>query len=144
MTVLAVPLLVLRLTDDPAVAALALGTPRDRIFDRRSASGPLVDRVGPWRILIASDVVRLLVFLVLFGSLVFRPCSVGVIVVLACVAGVAGAFFETALVVAVRDSFTGADPLRANGLLELVGQLTGPDQHTASFNTAPHTRRPNS
>ncbi|MFE3261837.1 MFS transporter [Nocardia sp. NPDC059091] len=87
-------------------------------------AGPVVDRTNPWRVLVAADAVRLAIFLILFGSLSWLPCGVWTILGLAWAAGVAGVFFETALVVAVRDLFQGPKLLRANSFLEGSAQLS--------------------
>lgn len=124
LAVLAVPLLVLQLTGSPVMAALASAPRTVGYLIAGLPAGPLVDRADPWRVLIAADIVRLVVFLVLSCTVMIRACPVGLILGLACVAGVAGVFFETALAVAVRDVYADHDLLRANSFLETCGQMS--------------------
>lgn len=123
LAVLAVPLLVLQLTGSPVLSALAAAPRVIGYLIAGLPAGPLVDRADPWRILLAADAVRMAVFLLLAAAVAVRGCPVAAILALACVAGVAGVFFETALAVAVRDLYTGPRLLRANGFLETSGQL---------------------
>ena len=121
---LAIPLLVLQLTGSPVLSALAAAPRVIGYLIAGLPAGPLVDRADPWRVLIAADTVRMAVFLVLAAAVTAGGCPVAVILGLACVAGVAGVFFETALAVAVRDLCTGPRLMRANGFLETSGQLS--------------------
>ncbi|MCU1646219.1 MAG: transporter [Nocardia sp.] len=123
LALLAIPLLVLQLTGSPVVSALAVAPRAIGYLIAGLPAGPLVDRADPWRVLIAADTVRMTVFLLLALALAVGRCPVAVILCLACVAGVAGVFFETALAVAVRDVCTGPRLIRANGFLETSGQL---------------------
>ncbi|MFF3566381.1 MFS transporter [Nocardia jiangxiensis] len=124
LAVLAVPLLVLQLTGSPVLSALAAAPRVIGYLIGGLPAGPLVDRADPWRILLAADAVRMVVFLLLAAAVAVHGCPVAAILALACVAGVAGVFFETALAVAVRDLYAGPRLLRANGFLETSGQLS--------------------
>ncbi|MEV5652085.1 MFS transporter [Nocardia sp. NPDC052254] len=124
LAVLAIPLLVLQLTGNPLLSALAAAPRVIGYLIAGLPAGPLVDRADPWRVLIAADVVRMVVFLLLAVAVAVNGCPVAVILGLACVVGVAGVFFETALAVAVRDLYAGTRLMRANGFLETSGQLS--------------------
>ncbi|MFQ6396400.1 MFS transporter [Nocardia sp. KC 131] len=124
LAVLAIPLLVLQLTGSPVLSALAAAPRVIGYLIAGLPAGPLVDRADPWRVLIAADAVRMAVFLLLAAAVAVSGCPVTVILGLACVAGAAGVFFETALTVAVRDLYTGPRLMRANGFLETSGQLS--------------------
>ncbi|WP_067666287.1 MFS transporter [Nocardia miyunensis] len=124
LAVLAIPLLVLQLTGSPVLSALAAAPRVIGYLIAGLPAGPLVDRADPWRVLVAADAVRMAVFLLLAAAVAVSRCPVAAILGLACVAGVAGVFFETALAVAVRDLCTGPRLMRANGFLETSGQLS--------------------
>ncbi|MBF6302871.1 MFS transporter [Nocardia amamiensis] len=124
LAVLAIPLLVLQLTGSPVLSALAAAPRAIGYLIAGLPAGPLVDRADPWRVLITADAVRMAVFLLLAAAVAVSRCPVAVILGLACVAGVAGVFFETALAVAVRDLYTGPRLMRANGFLETSEQLS--------------------
>ena len=124
LAVLAIPLLVLRLTHSPLLAALASAPRTIGYLLVGLPSGPIVDRADPWPLLVAMDVVRAAIFVALFLLGLAHVRSVAVILVLATVAAGAGVFFESALTVAVRDVFTGPDLIRANSFLEMAGQTS--------------------
>ncbi|MEV6429734.1 MFS transporter [Nocardia sp. NPDC051463] len=129
LAILAIPLLVLDLTHNPAAAALASVPRAVGYLVAGLPAGPLIDRTNPWHVLIAADVVRVAIFATLFGLSVSATASVGVILALALASGVAGVFFETALSVAVRDRYRDRELLRANSFLETASQssiLLGP------------------
>jgi Major Facilitator Superfamily len=124
LAVLAIPLLVLRLTHSPLLAALASAPRTIGYLLVGLPSGPIVDRADPWLLLVAMDVVRAAIFVALFLLGLAHVRSVAVILVLAMAAAGAGVFFESALTVAVRDVFTGPDLIRANSFLEMAGQTS--------------------
>ncbi|WP_327146885.1 MFS transporter [Nocardia sp. NBC_01327] len=124
LAILAVPLAVLQLTDNPLLAALASAPRLVGYLIAGLPAGPLVDRTDPWRVLITADVARLMIFLTLSGAITLRVCPVAVVLGLAIAAGIAGVFFETALTVAVRDLYDGQKLLRTNAFLETSGQLS--------------------
>ncbi|MGO4614008.1 MFS transporter [Nocardia sp. 2YAB30] len=129
LAVLAVPLLVLHLTHQATAAALAASPRTFGYLISGLVAGPLVDRSDPRHVLIAADAVRAVVFFGLFGLACLGTGPVGVILVLAFAAGVAGVFFESALAIAVRDLYRGRELLRANSFLETANQtsvLVGP------------------
>jgi hypothetical protein len=124
LAVLAIPLLVLRLTHSPLLAALASAPRTIGYLLVGLPSGPIVDRADPWLLLVAMDLVRAAIFVALFLLGLAHVRSVAVILVLAMAAAGAGVFFESALTVAVRDVFTGPDLIRANSFLEMAGQTS--------------------
>ncbi|WP_406229623.1 MFS transporter [Nocardia sp. NBC_01009] len=129
LAILAIPLLVLELTHNPAAAALASVPRAVGYLVAGLPAGPLIDRANPWHVLIAADIVRVAIFATLFGLSVSGSDSVGVILALAFISGVAGVFFETALAVAVRDLCRDRELVRANSFLESASQssiLLGP------------------
>ena len=77
--------------------------------------GPLVDRLSRKRLMIASDLGRLVVFALLpFAS------SVAEVVVLAVVAGIGNAFFRPAVLAGIPNLVSEAELGSANALLQLV------------------------
>ncbi|MFF0456630.1 MFS transporter [Nocardia africana] len=129
LAVLAIPLLVLQLTHDPTIVALAAAPRMVGYLVAGLPAGPLIDRTNPWHVLLAADLLRAAIFLTLFGLTVARDGSVALVLVLAFVAGAAGVFFETALTVAVRDVHRDRELLRTNSFLETATQaavLIGP------------------
>jgi MFS family permease len=92
-------------------------------------AGVLVDRLDPWRVLIAGDVIRAAIFLALFLLTGSRSAAAWVILSLAFAAGAVTVFSDTALTIAVRDVFAGSQLVRANSWLESAnqgGQIIGP------------------
>ena len=76
LALLAIPLLVLQLTRSPVAAVLASLPGSVGYLAAGLPAGVLVDRLDPWRVLIAGDVVRAAIFGVLFlltGSRLPRP-----------------------------------------------------------------------
>src|ERR1035441_8733304 len=120
LAVLAIPLLVLRSTGSPVLAALA-SAPR--------SVGYLAAGIDPWRVLVAADIVRASIFLGLFVLTGLHRMAVWPVLALAFTAGTATVFFETSLTIAVRDLFTGPRLQSANSSLEAAnqsGQVLGP------------------
>lgn len=96
-------------------------------------SGPphhaIGDRLDPWRALVCGDVIRASIFLALFALTGMPAISPWLILVLAFAAGGATVFFETTLIIAVRDIFAGPRLVPANSWLESAnqgGQVIGP------------------
>ena len=92
-------------------------------------AGVLVDRLDPWQVLIAGDVIRAAIFLALFLLTGSRSGSAWLILSLAFAAGAVTVFSDTALAIAVRDVFAGARLVTANSWLESanqIGQIIGP------------------
>jgi len=129
LALLAVPLLVLQLTRSPVAAALASLPGSLGYLVAGLPAGVLADRLDPWTILISGDVIRVLIFLVLFALTGSPSVSPGAILALAFAAGAVTVFFDTALAIAVRDVFAGARLISANSWLESsnqAGQIIGP------------------
>src|ERR1700757_5075642 len=66
LALLAIPLLVLQLTRSPVAGVLASLPGSVGYLAAGLPAGVLVDRLDPWRVLIAGDVIRALIFLALF------------------------------------------------------------------------------
>lgn len=124
LAILAIPLLVLQLTSSPLAAALS-ATPRSiGYLIVGLLSGPIVDRISPWPILITADVIRAAVFALLYLLTVAHAAPVWLILGLALVAGGAGVFFESSLTIAVRDLFADDELMGANAFLETAAQTS--------------------
>jgi MFS family permease len=129
LAILAVPLLVLQLTRSPVAAVLASLPGSVGHLAAGLPAGVLVDRLDPWRVLIAGDVIRAAIFLALFLLTGSRSTAAWLILALAFVAGAVTVFSDTALTIAVRDVFASARLMTANSWLESasqVGQIIGP------------------
>ncbi|GAA2086860.1 MFS transporter [Actinomadura alba] len=121
---LAVPLLVLRLTHDPLAAGLAAALRGVGYLLVGLPTGPIVDRLNPWTVLVAMDVVRAGVFVALSVLAWLGTVRLWVILALAFLAGAATVFFDAALAVAVKDLFRNEGLLRANSVLETAAQTS--------------------
>ena len=110
-------LLVLQLTRSPVAAVLASLPGSVGYLAAGLPAGVLVDRLDPWRVLIASDVIRAAIFLALFLLTGSRSASAWLILSLAFAAGVVTVFCDTALAIAVRDVFAGSRLVTANSWL---------------------------
>jgi MFS family permease len=129
LALLAIPLLVLRLTRSPVAAVLASLPGSVGYLAAGLPAGILADRLDPWRVLMAGDVIRAAIFLALFLLTGSRPAAVWVILSLAFAAGAVTVFSDTALTIAVRDVFAGPRLMTANSWLESAnqgGQIIGP------------------
>lgn len=124
LAVLAVPLLVLDLTRNPLVSALSAASVTVGYLLVGLPAGVLVDRLDPWRVLIAMDVARALLFAALFGLSVAGVLAVWLVLVIAVAAGACSVFFESALVVVVKDLFAASGLMRANSVIELANQFS--------------------
>ena len=107
LAVLAIPLLVLQLTRNPLAAVLASLPGSVGYLAAGLPAGVLADRVSPWLVLIAGDVIRTLIFLTLFVLTGSHAIAPSLILSLAFAAGAVTVFADTALAIAVRDVFTG-------------------------------------
>ena len=107
LALLAIPLLVLRLTSSPAVAVLASLPGSVGYLAAGLPAGVLADRLDPWLILMGGDVARILIFLALFWLTGSRAVSAWLVLTLAFGAGAVTVFTDTALDIAVRDVFHG-------------------------------------
>jgi MFS family permease len=129
LAILAIPLLVLQLTRSPVAAVLASLPGSVGYLAAGLPAGVLADRLDPWRVLIAGDVIRAAIFLVLFLLTGSRSAAAWLILTLAFAAGAVTVFSDTALTIAVRDVFAGARLMTANSWLESasqLGQIIGP------------------
>ena len=129
LAILAIPLLILQLTRSPVAAVLASLPGSVGYLAAGLPAGVLVDRLDPWRVLVAGDVIRAAIFLALFLLTGSRSVSAWLILSLAFAAGAVTVFSDTALAIAVRDVFAGARLVTANSWLESanqIGQIIGP------------------
>jgi MFS family permease len=122
LAVLAIPLLVLGLSRNPLISALSAATVTLGYLAVGLPAGVLVDRLDAWRVLAIADVVRAAGFAALYLLWLTGAATLWVIMGIALAAGAASVFFETALVVVVKDLFPGPGLLRANSALELASQ----------------------
>jgi predicted MFS family arabinose efflux permease len=129
LAILAIPLLVLQLTRSPMAAVLASLPGSVGYLAAGLPAGLVVDRMNPWLIMICCDVVRGLIFLVLFALTGSKSTAAWQVLALAFAAGTATVFADTALAVTVRDVFAGPRLISANSWLESAsqgGQIIGP------------------
>lgn len=124
LAVMAIPLLVLGLSHNPLISGLSAASVTVGYLAVGLPAGVLIDRLDPWRVLIAMDAARAVLFAALFASSLAGLMTVWVIIFVALAAGACSVFFETALVVVVKDQFTGARLMRANSALELANQIS--------------------
>ncbi|MEV5569221.1 MFS transporter [Spirillospora sp. NPDC052269] len=123
LAVLAVPLLVLRLTRDPLLAGLAAAPRGIGYLVVGVPAGALADRWDAWTVLVAADVVRAGVFVALPVMTWAEAASLPVVLGLAAVAGIATVFFDAALGASLKDLFANKGLLRANAVMETSAQL---------------------
>ena len=121
---LAVPLLVLDLSRSPLISALSAASVTAGYLVVGLPAGVLVDRVNPWRVLVLTDALRAALFAALFVCATAGLLAVWLVLVIAFAAGVCSVFFQTALVVVVKELFPAAGLIRANSVLELANQLS--------------------
>ena len=124
LAVLAVPLLVLDLSRNPLVSALSAASLTAGYLLVGLPAGVLVDRMDAWRVLLVTDALRAALFAALFGFAAGGLLAVWLVLVIAFAAGACSVFFQTALVVVVKDLFPAAGLIRANSVLELASQLS--------------------
>jgi MFS family permease len=124
LAVLAIPLLVLDFSRNPIVSALSAASVTVGYLLVGLPAGVLVDRFDPWRTLMLMDGARTILFGLLYGLAAAARLSVGVILTIAFLAGICHVFFETALVVVVRDLFDGSGLIRANSAMEAATQVS--------------------
>src|SRR5689334_5708656 len=122
LAVLAIPLLVLGLTRSPLISALSAASATVGYLAVGLPAGVLVDRLDAWRVLVATDAARAVAFAALYLLWVTGAARLWVIMTIALAAGAASVFFETALVIVVKDLFPGPGLIRANSALELASQ----------------------
>ena len=122
LALLAVPLLVLQLSRSPLLAVLASLPGSAGYLAAGLPAGVMVDRLNPWHVIIAGDIIRALIFLALFAVTGTGGTSPWLILSLAFVAGVVTVCTETAIAIAVRDVFAGPQLISANSWLEAANQ----------------------
>jgi len=122
LAVLAIPLLVLQLTRSPLISGLSAASMTLGYLVVGLPAGVLVDRLDAWRVLVTMDAGRTAAFAALYLLWVTGAARLWVIMAIALAAGAASVFFETALVVMVKDLFPGPGLIRANSALELASQ----------------------
>jgi MFS transporter len=122
LAVLAIPLLVLGLTRSPLISGLSAASVTLGYLAVGLPAGVLVDRLDAWRVLVTTDAARTAAFAALYVLWVTGAARLWVIMAIALGAGAASVFFETALVIVVRDLFPGPGLIRANSALELASQ----------------------
>ena len=123
LALLAIPLLVLRLTQSPVAAVLASLPASAGYLVAGLPAGLLADRVSPRLVLACGDAVCAALFLALYTVSGARATPPALILSLAFAAGVVTVFSDTALVLVVRDVFAGPRLIPANSLLESAAQL---------------------
>jgi hypothetical protein len=124
LAVLAIPLMVLDLTRSPFLSGLSAASVTVGYLLAGLPAGVLVDRLDPWRVLIAMDAVRALLFAALYALSAAGVLRIWALLVLALSAGACAVFFESALVVVVKDLFAVAGLMGANSVLELASQIS--------------------
>ncbi len=124
LAVLAVPLLVLDLSHSPLVSALSAASVTVGYLLVGLPAGVLVDRMDPWRVLVLMDAARAALFAALFAFATAGPLAVWLVLLVAFAAGACSVFFQTALVVVVKDLFAGPGLIRANSVFELANQVS--------------------
>jgi len=121
---LAIPLLVLELSRNPLVSAISAASVTVGYLLVGLPSGALIDRFEPLRVLMVMDAARALLFTILFLFAQAGLLRVWLILAVGIVAGACSVFFDTALVVAVKDLFSDSGLIRANSFIELANQVS--------------------
>ena len=124
LAVLAIPLLVLDLTRNPLVSALSAASVTVGYLLVGLPAGVLVDRLDPWRVLMAMDAVRAALFAALYALSAAGLLTIWLVLAVALAAGACSVFFESALTVVVKDLFAGPGLMSANSAIELASQLS--------------------
>ena len=124
LAVLAIPLLVLALTRNPLVSALSAASLTVGYLLVGLPAGVLVDRLDPWRVLMAMDAVRALLFAVLYTLSAAGLLTIWLVLAVALAAGACSVFSESALTVVVKDLFAVSGLMTANSVIELAGQFS--------------------
>jgi MFS family permease len=123
LALLAIPLLVLRLTQSPVAAVLASLPASAGYLAAGLPAGLLADRMSPRLVLACGDAIRAALFLALYAVSGTRAAPPALILSLAFAAGMVTVFSDTALALVVRDVFTGPRLIPANSFLESATQL---------------------
>lgn len=123
LAVLAIPLLVLDISRSPLISGLSAASVTVGYLVVGLPAGVLVDRMDPWRVLMLMDAARAVLFAGLFACAASGLLTVWLVLLIAFGAGGCAVFFQTALVVVVKDQFAAGELIRANSVLELANQL---------------------
>jgi MFS family permease len=123
LALLAIPLLILHLTQSPVAAVLASLPASAGYLAAGLPAGLLADRMSPRLVLACGDAVRAALFLALYLISGTPETPPWLILSLAFAAGVVTVFSDTALALVVRDVFAGPRLIPANSLLESAAQL---------------------
>ena len=121
---LAIPLMVLELTRNPLLSGLSAASVTVGYLLVGLPAGVLVDRLDPWRVLIAMDAARALLFAALYALSAAGVLRTWALFVLGLSAGACAVFFESALVVVVKELFAASGLMGANSVLELASQIS--------------------
>ena len=120
----AIPLLVLDRTRNPLLSALSAASVTVGYLLVGLPAGVLVDLLDPWRVLIAMDAARTLLFAALYALSVAGALRVWLVLTLALSAGACAVFFESALTVVVKHLFAASGLMAANSAIELASQFS--------------------
>ena len=123
LALLAIPLLVLEMTGNPLLAALAAAARSAGYFVVGIPAGPLADRLDATQVVRVADTVRFVIFAVLGVLALLHAGQVWIVLVLACVSACASVFFDASLAILVQDLFPGERVLGANASIETASQL---------------------
>ncbi|MET8871846.1 MFS transporter [Nocardia sp. NPDC004604] len=123
LALLVVPLLALELSSNPVVSGISAATVTIGYLCVGVPAGVVVDRFGPWRVLITMDALRAGLFAALYVLAATDLLTVPLLLGLGLLAGASHVFFETAVTVTVTELCADRDLLRANSVLEVSSQL---------------------
>ena len=121
LAVLVIPLLVLQVSHSPLAAVLASLPGSAGYLAAGLPAGVVADRLSPWHVLIAGDILRAGIFAALFAVTGSAGVSPWLILCLAFAAGVVTVFTDTALAIAVRDVYSGPRLESANQSGLIIG-----------------------
>jgi MFS family permease len=124
LALLAVPLLILRLTHDPLAAGLAVAMRSVGYLAVGAPAGPIVDRLNAWLVLVTADAVRAVAFTVLGVFAWLQVRQIALLLAISFVSACASVFFDAALAVTVQDLFPRERVLPANSAIETATQLS--------------------
>ncbi|WP_433202992.1 MFS transporter [Nocardia sp. CA-107356] len=123
LALLVVPLLALELSSSPVISGISAATVTIGYLCVGVPAGVVVDRFGPWRVLLVMDALRACLFAAMYALAVTDLLTVPLLLALGLLAGASHVFFETALTVTVKDLCADRGLLRANSVLEMSNQL---------------------
>jgi MFS family permease len=124
LALLAVPLVILRLTHDPLAAGLAVAMRSVGYLAVGAPAGPIVDRLNAWLVLVTADAVRAVAFIVLGVFAWLQVRQIALLLAISFVSACASVFFDAALAVTVQDLFPRERVLPANSAIETATQLS--------------------